>query len=298
FGVKRNGIMRNQKGFTLTEILVVIVIIGVIMSIAIPAAIAISNSIKERTYNAKMEVYVTAAEAYAKNNSDIFGESTVIQISVETLLAYGYVDEEYSCDREYGCVEDPREKDSIMNDEPITIKKNKTIFIARSGPMEVELSLSFLTNGATSISATAVGCETLNGSSCEVTLPTIIRDGYTILGWNKASSGTTATYAPGETISIYEDGTYYAITGKTMSLTFDKNTAPSISSTTASCTFYNTQTSCFITSPTITPTSGYYALGWNTNSAATTKQYDSGGLIPMSPTVTYYAIQKIISYVQ
>lgn len=288
--------MNKRKGFTLTEILVVIVIIGVIMSIAIPASIMISNSIKERTYQAKMTTYVTAAEQYAKNNKTAFGTESVIQISVETLLAYGYVDEDYSCGRVYGCVEDPRNKGSIMNDEPITLKINKNIIQALAGPMEVELSLNFSSNGASSIGATAVGCQTLNGSSCAVILPTITRDGYTILGWSKTSSATTGTYSPGETVDIYENGNYYAITSKNVNITFNKNTASSISASSAICTMYNTQTSCSVTMPTITPNSGYSVIGWNTSSGATTKLYDASQTITVSSNNTYYAITKLITY--
>lgn len=288
--------MKNKKGFTLVEILVVIVIIGAIMSIAIPAAMMIGNSIKERSYNAKMEIYLTAAEQYAKNNKAAFGSETVIQISVETLLAYGYVDKEYSCVRSYGCVEDPRTKDAIMNDEPITLKINGNLVKALAGPMEVELSLSFVNNGSSAIGATSVGCQTLNGSSCEITLPTITRDGYTILGWSKIASATSATYAAGSTADIYESGTYYAITSKNLTLTFDKNTASSISVSSANCTIYNTQTTCSVNMPTITPNSGYSVIGWNTNSAATTKQYDASQSVAISSNNTYYAITKLITY--
>ena len=288
--------MKNKKGFTLVEILVVIVIIGAIMSIAIPAAMMIGNSIKERSYNAKMQIYLTAAEQYAKNNKAAFGSETVIQISVETLLAYGYVDKEYSCVRSYGCVEDPRTKDAIMNDEPITLKINGNLVQALAGPMEVELSLSFVNNGSSAIGATSVGCQTLNGSSCEITLPTITRDGYTILGWSKLAADTSATYAAGSTADIYESGTYYAITSKNLALTFDKNTAASISGSSANCTIYNTQTTCSVNMPTITPNSGYSVIGWNTNSAATTKQYDASQSIAISSNNTYYAITKLITY--
>ena len=122
------------------------------------------------------------------------------------------IDKEYSCVRSYGCVEDPRTKDAIMNDEPITLKINGNLVQALAGPMEVELSLSFVNNGSSAIGATSVGCQTLNGSSCEITLPTITRDGYTILGWSKLAAATSATYAAGSTADIYERGTYYAIT--------------------------------------------------------------------------------------
>ncbi len=286
--------MKNKKGFTLTEILLVIVIIGIILSIAIPTAILISKSIKERSYDSKMDSIIVAAELYGKNNKDVFGESEVIQISVETLLANGYVDEDEACERTFGCVLDPRD-DSIMNDDPITIKIKKLVVQAFVGPMEVTLSLNFNANGATSIGAEAVGCNTLNGSTCIVTAPTITRDGYTILGWSKSSSATTSSYDVSSNIEIGStdnDSTYYAVTSKNLVATFNKNNASSISATSANCTIYNTQTGCTITSPTITAASGYVAVGWNTNSAATTKQYDQSELIPITSNITYYAVQK------
>lgn len=292
--------MRNlKKGFTLTEILVVIVIIGVIIAIAIPAALLIGKSIKERAYESKMAAIITAAELYGKNNKDEFGEGTTIEITFETLLANGYIDEDETCARSFGCVIDPRDSETIMNDEKITIRINKSIVRANSGAMIVDLAINFSLNGATSVGANSIGCQAENGQSCSVTFPSITRDGYTIIGWATTSSATAASIAIGGTLSINQsiNGiTYYAITSKNLVATFDKNTTSSISKTSDSCTIYNAQASCNVTSPTITATSGNKVIGWSDNPSATTKQYDSGAVIPISTAKTYYAIQGPNTY--
>ncbi len=290
--------MKNKKGFTITEILLVIVTIGIILSVAIPTAILISKSIKERAYDSKMNSILRAAELYGKNNKDAFGEADTIQISVETLLATGYLDEDETCERAFGCVLDPRDN-SIMNDDAITIKLKSSVIQAFKGPMEIEVAINFDANGATNISAEGVGCKTLNGSTCTVTIPTITREGHTIIGWGKSPSSTTSTYDVSSNIEIGANDnnvTYYAITSKNIVATFDKNTAASISATSLNCNMYNTQTSCLITLPSITPNSGYSVIGWNTNLSATTKQYDASQSLAISSNVTYYAITKLITY--
>ena len=52
----------NKKGFTLTELLVVIALISIIVLIAVPSVVSISKRINKRVYNAKIQEIVTAAE--------------------------------------------------------------------------------------------------------------------------------------------------------------------------------------------------------------------------------------------
>ena len=54
----------NKKGFTLTELLVVIALISIIVLIAVPSVVSISKRINKRVYNAKIQEIVTAAELY------------------------------------------------------------------------------------------------------------------------------------------------------------------------------------------------------------------------------------------
>lgn len=104
----------NKKGFTLVEILAVIVILAIVMTIAVPGIMTISQRMKNRSLDAKLNLIEKAAVTYAqdksnaikascKNNSincvlenDTEHEAGVttkvyhIQMTLEELVATGY----------------------------------------------------------------------------------------------------------------------------------------------------------------------------------------------------------------
>ena len=150
--------------------------------------------------------------------------------------------------------------------------------------------------------------ETYNGntqsSSCNITAPTLTaKTGYNVVGWNSNSSATSASVGSGASLNISGNITYYSITkkpSKTYTATFkiqDANTATT-SSGSKSCTIaeaYNGNTqssSCNITAPTLTAKTGYIAVGWNTNSSATSANVGSGASVNLTSNVTYYSIVK------
>ena len=49
----------KKKGFTLTEVLIVIVLIGVLIGIAVPSATAIRKKINQRLYSEKKKEILT-----------------------------------------------------------------------------------------------------------------------------------------------------------------------------------------------------------------------------------------------
>ncbi len=61
----------NKKGFTLTELLVTIVIIAVISSLATYGILTVSNKIKANMLETKKELIVTGAELYGEDNRKI-----------------------------------------------------------------------------------------------------------------------------------------------------------------------------------------------------------------------------------
>lgn len=152
------------------------------------------------------------------------------------------------------------------------------------------ITTNFNNNGATSISSSKETC-TVKNNGCTITLPTISREGYQIVGWSKNSNSQTAEYKPGEKITVYNNSTYYAITYKTLTATFDSNKA-NISKYQESCKVYNNNNNCQITTPTISR-SNYQIIGWGNSSDANATITSSGGIITISNPQTYYAITKI-----
>lgn len=129
--MRREG--NNKSGFTLTEILIVIVIIGIILAIAIPSIIAIRKRINERLFEAKKEQILVAAELYGKDK----GITTDTIIYVYTLIESKYLKSEIdqndsNCSGEHtenGCILNPVD-DSSLNNKRILIKKNGKTTIA------------------------------------------------------------------------------------------------------------------------------------------------------------------------
>ena len=65
--------MRNsQKGFTLIELMIVVVIIGILAAIAIPNFIAMQNRAKEGSTKANMHTLQLAAEDYGVQNEGVY----------------------------------------------------------------------------------------------------------------------------------------------------------------------------------------------------------------------------------
>lgn len=62
--------MKNKKGFTLVELLTVIVILSLLMAVAIPSIMGIGKKMKTKGLNSKIESLEQAAVVYAQNNSN------------------------------------------------------------------------------------------------------------------------------------------------------------------------------------------------------------------------------------
>ena len=79
----------NKKGFTLVELIGVVVILGIIIGIAVPSYIAVSNNIRSKNYDQKIDNIKAKALEYANDNNV---ES--ITIPVKALIEEGYLAEE------------------------------------------------------------------------------------------------------------------------------------------------------------------------------------------------------------
>ena len=120
----------NKKGFTLIEILAVIVLISVIVAIAVPNIRNMNKSVLEKEYNSKIENIKSASVLYAQDNLDIFPNT----ITVETLINAEYINSdikinEANCNNQKGCLINPITEE-IMNSIQIDIFKTNNIVSA------------------------------------------------------------------------------------------------------------------------------------------------------------------------
>ena len=162
-------------------------------------------------------------------------------------------------------------------------------------------------NTGTSLTQSCTIAATYNGTAqattCNITSPTInpSTNTPTVVGYNTSSSATSSSWNHKTNKAVSTNATYYAITkkdAKTITVTFNKNGASSIGATSRSCTIAATYngtaqaTTCSITSPTITASSGFSVLGWNTSSGSTSSAWSQNTAKSFSSNATYYAVTR------
>ncbi|HHU18797.1 MAG TPA: type II secretion system protein [Bacilli bacterium] len=78
--------IKGEKGFTLVELLAVIVILGIIVAIAIPAIGKVIEKAEEDADKAEVTMIIDAARLYDLQNDATY------PVSVGTLISEGYLD--------------------------------------------------------------------------------------------------------------------------------------------------------------------------------------------------------------
>ena len=97
----------NNNGFTLVELMAVIVILAIIIGIAVPASLSISHKIRVNMCNKKIEMLEGSARLYGEDNQST-GE-----VSVKKLVDEGYVKKDSKDNG--GIVQNPLNSESMNN---------------------------------------------------------------------------------------------------------------------------------------------------------------------------------------
>lgn len=152
-------ISKNQKGFTLVELLAVIVILGIIAAIAVPSIGGIIDNTKKDAYIANAQQMVSGARmalAGGEEMDKISGSSTVKNsYTLKTLIAKGYIEP----------FTDPDTKDKYDDND---IDTDKSYVVIIKDP----------TTGNNSYEVKLVGAErTLSGSNgATINIDSVTRD--------------------------------------------------------------------------------------------------------------------------
>ena len=119
--------MKNNKGFTLVELMAVIVVLAIIISIAVASAISISRKVKENMYETKVDMIISSAKIYGQDHPGNVGnsEGECSLISIQTLIDEGYIKKDKD-----GYVQNPIDNSS-MNNLQVCIYKNNNRFYAK-----------------------------------------------------------------------------------------------------------------------------------------------------------------------
>ena len=70
--------VKSQKGFTLIELMIVVVIIGILAAIAIPNFIAMQTRAKEGSTKANMHTFQLAAEDYGVQKDGVYADDAAL----------------------------------------------------------------------------------------------------------------------------------------------------------------------------------------------------------------------------
>lgn len=96
-----------KRAFTLTELIAVIIILGVIASIAFPVITNLLIKSKEELYNSQVQMIKESAFKWGIENINELSETEKVYLSVEQLIQAGLIKQK--------SLKDPRNEEKEMN---------------------------------------------------------------------------------------------------------------------------------------------------------------------------------------
>ena len=128
--------MKNNKGFTLVELLAVIVVLSLVMIIAIPAITKNTRNAREAVLKTKVDLIINESVIWGEDNLNYFLTSNkgplksfterskiTCEITFNDLAAAGYI--KYDNEEEK-VITDPTKKKDSLNDEIILLTYDKS----------------------------------------------------------------------------------------------------------------------------------------------------------------------------
>ena len=122
--------MKLSKGFTLVELLAVIVILALLLTIAVPNVISLSKKIRNNMFCTKVDNIEIASKLYGDDNLDGFIDGQM-ELYVSDLIDNNvFKKEDKNCvlrNSSNPCVKDPRNNAMMDTDKIILKKQDKQI---------------------------------------------------------------------------------------------------------------------------------------------------------------------------
>ena len=133
----------NNKGFTLVEILAVVVLIALIFGMGVPGVMKISKNMKERSYRSKTSLVEKAGELWGQDNKallqadtcDIDGNSATPEQDCYKVGIWQLIDEDYLETEERAKIvyKNPINDNEMRNICVYIYKKNNRVYAKFSG---------------------------------------------------------------------------------------------------------------------------------------------------------------------
>ena len=201
----------NNKGFSMVEILAVVVILGVISSIGIVTVSRLVDNSRIHYYQTQEEQLVLAAQSYANDNKNILPKTVgeMKTITLKELRDNNYIKEEIVDQNKNKCYEDKHiEKDSEDNDVELEgsrveiYKSTKTDYIY-TGYLECDACVKLQEKENGNIAPTSCyTSKTKKEPSININIPNLTNDSNMIMDQTKKITITIKGHATENNIRV------------------------------------------------------------------------------------------------